>query len=691
MFKALKKFTLLFAIIILILIIFPNRFSAKGLNEKNLTTPSVLYVTHVEDIGWLQNISKNGEISGTVGKAKHIEAIKIKLEDTPFPGGIQYQAHVQDFGWETPVSDGEQSGTTGKNKHIEAIKINLTGIMAEHYDVYYRVHVEKYGWLGWAKNGEPAGSEGLAKQVEAIEIILSEKTSTPIEQTRAAFVKKPNLSYKTHVEQYGWLNFVSEGQLSGTVGQKKQVEAIAINLNEITSLSGKISYSTHVENIGWLNYVSNGAFSGTTGENKQLEAIKIKLEGQIAEFFDVYYRVHVEDFGWMGWTKNNSPAGTEGFAKQIEAIEIILVEKGKNVYSETEPYLKKPSVNYKSHVQDIGWMDFVSNGKTSGTVGKAKQMEAISINLERNTGLSGEIFYSTHIQDIGWLDFTSSGTISGTTGQNKQMEAIRISLTGQVAEFFDIYYRVHVEDLGWMGWAKNGMRAGTQGFNKQIEAIELKLVLRGKGNPVNENLAFKKDQITIFLDPGHGGKDVGATAGGYNEADINLKVTKKVKSILISRGYKVILSREDDVFIDLYDRPRMANKVGADIFVSIHTNSTTSKTTSANGIETFYYKYNPTYPSKINLAMHNNNERVSKGETLSKFLQENMVGITGANNRGINDASFVVIRETVMPAALIELGFINNPNERNMLVLDSYQSKIAKAIADGIEQYFKNF
>ena len=101
--------------------------------------------------------------------------------------------------------------TTGKGKRVEAIQVNLTGEMAEHYDVYYRVHAQHFGWLDWAKNGQSAGTEGLAKQLEAIEIVLVEKGEAAPGATDKPFLTPPSIVYSTHVQDYGWINFVSNG------------------------------------------------------------------------------------------------------------------------------------------------------------------------------------------------------------------------------------------------------------------------------------------------------------------------------------------------------------------------------------------------------------------------------------------------------------------------------------------------
>ncbi|MED3644681.1 S8 family serine peptidase [Caldifermentibacillus hisashii] len=287
--------------------------------------PSIYYSTHVQSYGWMEFVS-NGDISGTEGKAKRLEAIKVDLKHAPYNGDIVYSTHVQDYGWLDEVSNGKISGTTGENKRLEAIRIYLTGEMAYHYDVYYRVHVQDYGWLDWAKNGQASGTAGLEKRLVAIEIVLVEKDGPAPGTVSQPFVVAPSVSFSTHVQTYGWMSVVTNGALSGTEGESKRLEAIRITLNK-APYRGGIIYSTHVQDYGWLTEVSNGKISGTVGESKRLEAIQIRLTGEVALHYDVYYRVHVQDFGWLDWLKNGATAGTSGQSKRLEAIEIKLIEK----------------------------------------------------------------------------------------------------------------------------------------------------------------------------------------------------------------------------------------------------------------------------------------------------------------------------------------------------------------------------
>ena len=162
--------------------------------------PSVSYRTHVQTFGW-QDYVKDGEMSGTSGKAKRLEGINIKLSNLPYSGSVVYRTHVQTYGWQTWRKDDEMSGTSGEAKRLEGIQIYLTGELAKHYDVYYRVHAQTYGWLDYAKNGVMAGTSGLAKRLEGINIVLVPKGGKVPGSTKRAYVvgtggKLPDNPYK---------------------------------------------------------------------------------------------------------------------------------------------------------------------------------------------------------------------------------------------------------------------------------------------------------------------------------------------------------------------------------------------------------------------------------------------------------------------------------------------------------------
>ena len=318
-------------------------------------TPEVTasYHTHIQTIGDAQGVKKNGEMAGTSGMAKRLENIWVKVEGNKNLG-IQYSTHCQSYGWLPWSANGELNGTSGEAKRLEAIKIRLTGADASKYDVYYRVHAQSYGWLAWASNGAPAGTSGQAKRLEGIQIVVVKKgeqapglkyagvDASSYAKNTSAFVGQaaainipgsettPNVMYKTHVQTFGWQNWMLNGRVSGTSGKAKRLEGINIKLTNC-NYAGGIRYSTHIQTYGWSQgWKENGAMAGTSGQAKRLEAIKIELTGEMAQHYDIYYRVHAQSYGWLNWASNGAPAGTSGMGKRLEAIQIVLVKKGES-------------------------------------------------------------------------------------------------------------------------------------------------------------------------------------------------------------------------------------------------------------------------------------------------------------------------------------------------------------------------
>ena len=204
---------------------------------------------------------------------------------------------------------------------------------------------------------------------------------------------------------------------------------------------------------------------------------------------------------------------------------------------------------------------------------------------------------------------------------------------------------------------------------------------------VKDGSKDKNTKRSIFLDPGHGGSDSGAVSGGVREKDLTLSVYNKVSSKLASLGYTVLTSRNVDKDVDLVDRAEQANKANADMLLSIHFNA--GGRGIARGIETYYYQATADRVPKINKENHNNPERLERSRKLANKVQQNLLYQTGANDRGVKRASFTVLRETSIPSILVELGFIDNPEERNKIKTNEYQERLANGIVDGIVEYYK--
>ncbi|MGF0031906.1 L,D-transpeptidase family protein [Bariatricus sp. SGI.154] len=476
--------------------------SIDEISEEPKIVPVIQYEAHVQNIGW-QNAVEDGTMAGTVGKALAMEGLRIELKQLDgIQGSVEYETHVQDIGWQNAVSNGELAGTVGKAKAIEAIKIRLTGEIADQYDIYYRVHSDTYGWFDWAKNGEVAGSVGFAYAMQAIEIRLYEKNSEekPIVSGKT-YLTANNMGdviYQAHVKNVGWQSKVVDGKTAGTTGRALGIEGITLRLGE--HMGGTIVYKAHVSGIGWQNEVTNGTLAGTTGQNRSMEAICVRVADGLEEKYDVYYRTHVSGFGWLNWTKNGEISGSVGYATPIEAIQVKLYEKDSSEAPETTGVscLSRENIaeiEYQAHVSDIGWQNAKVTGEIAGTTGQNKSIEAIAMSIKKSENAqiySGGISYKLHVSDIGWQDWCKDGSIAGAVGQGKRAEAIQIKLTGEMEKYCDIYYRAHVSNFGWLGWAKNGESAGSSGYAYNLEAVQIKVVPKNTSAPGSTSNSFKK-------------------------------------------------------------------------------------------------------------------------------------------------------------------------------------------------------
>ena len=210
---------------------------------------------------------------------------------------------------------------------------------------------------------------------------------------------------------------------------------------------------------------------------------------------------------------------------------------------------------------------------------------------------------------------------------------------------------------------------------------------------VSKEVGFVKGQYskTIFLDPGHGGRDSGAYYYNVAEKDLNMQVYRKLRKKLEELGYKVLTSRDSDSDIDVdfvTERSRMVNKTNSDIFISIHFNATGSAYSRASGIQTYSYSDDPDYPSKINPYWHNHPDRISESKRLAAAIHSSLLAETGAKDAGLLERSFAVLRETAKPAVLLELGYIDNFAENQQIRDSHYQDKLVAGIVKGIQKYY---
>lgn len=194
---------------------------------------------------------------------------------------------------------------------------------------------------------------------------------------------------------------------------------------------------------------------------------------------------------------------------------------------------------------------------------------------------------------------------------------------------------------------------------------------REDDKPFVPSTPIDPNKKTVVVDAGHGGSRDGAKYEGIKEKDINLAVSLKLQALLLAQGYNVVMTRTTDVYMDLYDRADIANAVNADLFVSLHSNA--FENPDVHGVITYHH------PSS------------KRSERLAKAIQSPLSAATGAQDRGVSSADFVVLRETDMCAVLVEMGFMTNHEELMNLNDGAYQDKLAQGICEGIVRYLNQY
>ena len=333
--------------------------------------------------------------------------------------------------------------------------------------------------------------------------------------------------------------------------------------------------------------------------------------------------------------------------------------------------------------------------KSNGTIIRLATKNAFSEN-----GISS--FINKH----GWFYLTVSGGIVDTSiinagitrGVVRQIESDQIGKTAQVA-------------------FKLGSKVVSHEWYQNTKPNEIVIVLRTPLGKIDEHIEDVKERWhldIVVLDAGHGGKDPGAIGKyGTKEKDVALDITKRIGTLLEKSGVKVVYTRDEDVFIPLLDRTKIANDSNGKLFVSIHANA--NKNRKVQGFETFLLRPGKSEDaievasrenSVINLEEFTDQYEELTGEALimatmaqSMFMKESedLASVIQMEldkkldtpNRGVKQAGFYVLIGASMPNALVEVGFLSNPSEERMLKQSGYKKKIAEAIYQAIK-HFKN-
>ncbi|MBO5509890.1 MAG: hypothetical protein J5962_05465, partial [Lachnospiraceae bacterium] len=253
--------------------------------------------------------------------------------------------------------------------------------------------------------------------------------------------------------------------------------SMSINATTVISLSGV----AHVQNVGDMPAMvtkEDGIDTlvlGTRGHSQRVERITVNLANESGIAGGLEYRVHIQNIGWTDWIQSGTPAGTQGKSYRLEAIQMRL----------TGALAASYDVRYRAHIQNYGdaqgWM---YNGAIAGTFGESLRLEEIKVQIVPKNSITSTptLNYRVHRQDYGWeKTWTNDGGVSGTVGQSKRLEGITITINDNTYGG-GIRYMTHVQNIGWQDWRYNGDMSGTQGKSYRLEAIRIELTGELKDN-----------------------------------------------------------------------------------------------------------------------------------------------------------------------------------------------------------------
>jgi len=317
-----------------------------------------------------------------------------------------------------------------------------------------------------------------------------------------------------------------------------------------------------------------------------------------------------------------------------------------------------------------------------------KSNGVLELRTKSNTNLKAYFQKANQLYgDRFWVDFPGELKNPRKIIGNGQIKEIRLGKpnkgkTRLVIEFKEDTY---LKPLTWrlVGLDENRWKIKLFTPQYSFKKIGEGLVVKRIENIKNQKSIYKKsdyhylklpdvkqNKFSVVIDPGHGGPDPGAIGiGGIRETDVVLEISKILKNLLSEKGIKVRLTRKNEVDLDLPPRVSFANNIDADIFVSIHANASRGKRRDINGLETFYY-------------------RGWRGRLLAKNIQKQILRVSpGSPDRGVKQGRFYVIKNTRMPAVLVEIGFLTGRLDARRLEKTTHRKRLAYAIAKGILEY----
>ena len=374
----------------------------------------------------------------------------------------------------------------------------------------------------------------FSKFIKAVSLVLTTSIVLSVAgATRYVAAAGITLSGSANVQKYGdvagiWDDASTTLTLKGNTDENKeyrQIEAITVDLENSTGISGSLKYSVYVQNKGWQEFTPAGSEAGIKNKGLKIDGIKMELTGALAKQYTVEYSVQLQkNDKSQGFVSDGTVAGSPNDSRMIEEIKIRIVPANQGTST---------AVNYRAHRESLGWgSKWSKNGVVAGASGKAKQIDSIEMNLTGNQ-YKGGIEYRSKVQTTGLeKNWSANGETSGTQG--KRIESVAIRLTGEVADHYDVYYRVCVQSVGWLDWVKDGEETGVSELSYKLEAIQITLVAKNGDAPGDLNDIKSLDGLTKVtpqtpLLPGMGLFKMGK----------NAKVSYAVKS---SNGWSAIKS-----------------------------------------------------------------------------------------------------------------------------------------------------
>lgn len=337
---------------------------------------------------------------------------------------------------------------------------------------------------------------------------------------------------------------------------------------------------------------------------------------------------------------------------------------------------------------------FVLTAMSSPVNAKEAVINTEILNVRSGPGQSFEEITEVHANEVypiinqqdGWVEIQLDSEAGWVTtdyisiqGQASNKAGKKDTKSPSISKITIPYEHTHLRsgpstEYEIVGFAKKGttfaVKSETHGWY-EVEKDDLKGYLNEKfvKKAVNADSTGIENK-TIVIDAGHGGRDVGAIgASGTFEKKFTYKTSLELKQQLTVLGANVLLTRSEDEFISLGSRSSYANIAGTDAFISVHYNSTPALP-NVTGIGTYYYH--------------------GQSKELARYVQQELIKETNAQDRGISFGDFSVIRQTFKPAILVELGFLSNQEKEQLLQTNAYQKKLVQGMVNGLRKYFAN-